>query len=886
MLRTFLARLRGTFDRDRQDDEFDEEAGVHVEMLTRRFVERGMSAIDAADLARRQFGRVIRVREDLRARRALPGVDAIASDFRHAFRQLRRAPGFAAAAVATLALGIGASTAVFAVVDAVMLRPLPYADPDRLMDVRSIDRRGAPHPEPLSYPTFFDFRSSSGKVFEHLVSYRDSTFVLTDTTPAIKVTGEVVSWDLFGCLGVQPMVGRGFLPDDEKPGTHVVVLSYNLWKSRFNGDARIVGRMVRIDGEPYTVVGVAPAHFQFPFDGPDVQLWATLSKDAPLSEPEPLTQQRGARTLGAIGRLKAGATPEQAGATMDQIARVLAERYPGSNQNVAKTLVRSEHERLTGSSRTPLLTLLGAVGLVLLIACANVANLLLVRATERSREFALRTAIGASRRTLGAQLLIESLTLGVLGTAAGVLLSAWALHAMLPLAGDGLPRLSSAAIDGRVLAFCAVLAMVTSVLFGLAPAIQAAAAPPVDALKQEGRSVAGGPSRLRNALVVAQVALGLILLVGAELFISSFVHLVRRDVGFRADHLLTFDIGLADGAYPTPRQIAFTDRLLERLRALPGVRSAAIGSPLPLTGHQMSVSFDIEERRAAAPDRPGSDMAIVTPGYFGTMGIPVLKGREFTEHDNTSAPRVLVVNEAFARKFFPGEDVMGKRVESGATNATEGSVLREIVGVVGDATQSPFGADPDPIYYFPYKQLTWFVGTIVLRTDVRPREIEAAAQAAVASLDPQVPLFGVRTGDEQAGIAIQPMRFLMTLMGAFAAIALLLTVSGLYGLLSYTVARRRREIGVRIALGAKRSEVVGLVLGQAMRLVIGGILVGAAGAWYGGRLLQAVLFEVRPGDPLTLAGACGLLLASALVAAYRPASRAASVDPMQALRSE
>jgi predicted permease len=884
MLRTWLSRIRASFDRDRQDDEFDEEARVHLEMLTERFIARGAAPADAQYAARRQFGRVTRVKEDLRERRALPGLDAIARDLRHAIRQLRRTPWFTCTAAVTLALGIGASTAVFAVLDTVVLRPLPYPDSDRLMAFRSMDRRGTPHPTSLSYPNFFDFRSGT-RVFEHLVCYRDARFTLTDTMPAIQVSGEIVSWDLFPMLGVQPALGRGFLREEERPGTHVAVLAHSLWQRRFGGDPQIVGKRVRINGNPFTIVGVAPAGFQFPADSPPPQLWTPLSQDAVVSEFDPMTEQRGARVLDAIGRLKPGVTAEQAQAQMNQIAGALAQRYPDHNKNIATTIVRPELERLTGSSRMPLVMLFGAVGFVLFIACANVANLLLARATDRGREFALRTALGASRRALVWQLLIESLVLGTLGAAGGVLIASGALQALLPLVGDGIPRLAQTTIDGRVLGFCVLVALATSVLFSLAPAIQAGAAPPSDVLKQEGRNVARGHSRLRSALVIGQVTLGLVLLVGAELLIASFVHLVRRDPGFRTDHLLTFDIGASDNA-TVIGQIAFSDRLLERLRAVPGVRHAAFGTPLPLQGDQMSVSFDIEERRAAPPDRPHCDIAIVSPGFFGTMGIPVIRGRGFTERDTTQAPRVLIVNEAFARKYFPGEDVIGKRVESGATNGDEGTVLREIVGVVGNARQVAFSAEPDPIYYFPYKQLSWGIGTIVLRTELPPLQVESAARAALVKLDPLLPMYDIKTGEERASVAVAIPRFLMILMGSFAAIALMLTAVGLYGVLSYTVARRRREIGVRIALGAGRRVVLGLVMREAMVLVLAGLALGVVLASIASRLLERVIFGVQPGDPTVLVAACAVLVVSGLMAAYLPAARAASVDPIQALRTE
>ena len=600
MLRTLLSRVVATFRRRHLDDEFDQEIRLHMEMLAERFIAQGMERSAAYYAARRQFGGLTQMQENLRERRALPSIGVLVRDARHAFRQLGKAKGFTASAALTLALGIGATTAVFAVLDAVALQPLPYAQPDRLMAFRLMDRRGTPHPAPLSYPTFFDLRSRN-QVFEHLVSYRDARFTLTDTRPAIQVAGEIVSWDLFPLLGVQPQLGRGFLPEEEKAGTHVVVLSDELWKSRFGGDREILRRPIRIGGRLYTVVGVAPPGFRFPVDLPDVRIWTALSEDAAVSEFTPLTEQRGARVLDTIARLKPGVTAEQARAQMDQVAGELALRYPDENKNVATTMVKPELERLTAGSRKPLWILLGAVALVLLIACANVANLLLARGTERAREFALRMALGASRTALVRQLLIEGLALALIGSVGGVLLALGALRAVLPLAGDSVPRLSEAALNAPVLAFAALAALVTSVLFSVAPAIEAAGSDPAARLKDGARGIARGHNRLRSALVVAQIALGLVLLVGAESLMGSFLHLAWQDPGFRRDHLLTFGIGMPESRYTNAAEIAFCDRLLERMRAIPGVRAAATGWPLPLGGDEASVSFDIEERPAAAP---------------------------------------------------------------------------------------------------------------------------------------------------------------------------------------------------------------------------------------------------------------------------------------------
>jgi predicted permease len=888
MVHALLSRIIGSLRRERLDAECDQEVQEHLEMLAERFMAQGLEPAEAHYAALRQFGGVTQMKEELRERRALPPWDVLAQDVRHALRGLWNAKGFTASAAMTLALGIGASTAVFAVLDTVVLRPLPFADADRLMSFRNLDRRGSPHPTNLSYPNFFDYRAQN-RVFEHLVCYRDSRFTLTDSLPPIQEPGEIVSWDLFPLLGVQPELGRGFLPEEEKAGAHVVVLSHQLWQSRFGADRGIVGRQIRINGKAFTVAGVAPRGFQFPEDAPPMQLWTTLAEDAAETEATPLTEQRGARVTDSIGRLRRGVTPAQAQTQMDQIGASLALLDPDNNKNVAKTLVMPELERLVGTSRRTLWILFGAVMLVLLIGCANVANLLLVRSTGRTREFALRTALGASRRALVRQLLAESLVLGSLGTIGGVLLSVLALRLVLPMAGDSIaiPRLAQASVDIRVLAFSIAAALATVLLFSLAPAAQVMRVDVAGALKEAAASIAPGRHRLRNSLVVGQITLGLVLLVGAELLIASFVYLARRDPGFRPDHLLTFGVGLSETRYDVAGQGAFSDRLRKLLRAIPGVKAVAAGLPLPLEGNEMTVSFDIEERRAPAPERPSSDMAIVTPDFFRTMGIPIRKGRDFTERDDARATRVLIVNQAFARTYFPGEDAIGKRVEPGGTNIGEKkTMMREIVGIVGNATQSALEAEATPIYYFPYKQLSWDIGTFVVRSAIPPEQIEQAARNALMSLDKEAPMFQVRTGEERAARAIAVPRFLTILMSGFAGIAVLLTVVGLYGVLSYTVTRRRREIGVRMALGADRGAVVALVLKDAMKTVAVGLALGVAGAAAVQRLLGSIAFGIRPGDPMFTALACGVMIVASLAAAYLPALRAALMDPTQTLRNE
>lgn len=808
-------------------------------------------------------------------------------DLKYGLRMLAKNPGFAAVAVLTLALGVGANTAVFSVVDAVLLKPLPYAEPDRLVAVDSMDRRHGPGPSALSYPDFFDFRSQN-RVFEHLITGRDTDRVLTGAGEPMQLDAQMVTWDMFPALGVRPEFGRGFLQSEEAPGTHVVVLGHSFWQKKFGGDASLVGRTITLDRKPYTVVGIAPAGFAFPPNEPNIQLWTTIAGDRESTGgDQPISNQRGAHMLRALGRLKSGVSIEQARANLNVIAGALAKQYPDSNTNTAQASVEPALETMVGESRAPLLILLGAVGLVLLIACANIANLLLARTAAREHEMAVRAAVGASRGRVIRQLLTESLLFAILGGAAGTLLAEYGLRLALPLGGESIPRLAQARIDSTVLMFSLVLAILTTVLFGLAPAIQASKADLAGSLKEWTRGSTRGHDRTRGALVVVQVTLGLVLVSGAGLLMASFLNLERSDLGLKPDHLLTYSFDLPDTQYSIAQQEAFDDQLLERLRSLPGVTSAAGVWPLPLGGDNATVSFDIQERPVETPKRSSARMAFATPAYFSTASIPLLKGRFFTERDDAKAPPVLIVNKAFADKFFPGENVIGKRITPGATApGQKRDTLHEIVGVVGSAKLFALDAEPQPIYYFPYKQLPWMPPVVMLRTTVPPRTLESAVRDQMHGLDPLVPMFQVRTMDELLSTQIAAPRFATLLLGIFAGVALMLTVVGLYGVMAYSVSRRTREIGVRIALGASRSDVLGMVLKQALMLVAVGLALGLAGALAGDRLLRGMLFGVSPVNPLVLGLSVVLVALTGLFAAYIPARRATKVDPMTALRCE
>jgi putative ABC transport system permease protein len=772
------------------------------------------------------------------------------------------------------------------VVNAVVLRPLPFPESYRLVSVQARSTQGgAPHPENLSYPQFFEYRKQH-RVFDRLVCYRDTSMALSGAGEAINVPAEIVSWDLLDALRVPPLAGRGFRPEEEAPGQRVVILGQRLWEEKFSGDPSIVGHTITLNREPYLVVGVAPRGFAFPVENPGVQLWTTLAADAGSATSTPMTEQAGARLLNAIGRLRPGVSVSRATAEMDAVGAALARQDPDNYKSVATTWIVPQIDSMIGDTRRPILILLGAVGLVLLVACANVANLLLARTAEREREFAVRASIGAGRARIVRQLLTESLTLALAGSTAGVLMAIACVRAVARLATGSIPRIEQAGVDGRVLAFSIALALVTTVLFSLAPAARLARMELISPLKEAARGNAARGDRFRNALVVVQIALGLVLLSGAGLLASGFVHLMRRDVGFRPDGLLTFAIGLPESLTHGTAHLVFESRVVDRLRALPGVTDAAVAVPLPLAGNQITISFNIEERPSAQSSHPFSGVALVTPAYFQTVGIPLQEGRGFTENDDANSPPVLVVNRAFADKFFPGERAIGKRIEPGATAEGVRNGMREIVGVIGNARQDPLGAAPDAIYYYAEKQLPWCCLKYVVHTSGPVAVLESSIHAVVASIDASAPVYAVHPMEETLSTAVAAPRFQVLLLGAFAAIALLLTAVGLYGVLAYAVLSRTREIGIRVALGANRGTVLRMVLREAALLVAAGVAIGVAGAAVGNRIANSIVYASGMAQPLLLFAAGTVIVFTATLAAIVPARRAASVDPMQALRAD
>jgi putative ABC transport system permease protein len=788
---------------------------------------------------------------------------------------LLKNPGFTVVAVVLLALGIGANAAIFSVVNAVLLRSLPYEDPQRLMVLRETKLPQFPEFS-VSPGNFFDWRNQA-TTFESLVAYNNTAynFVAPNAEPE-RLRAARATAGLFELLGAKPAHGRLFLDEEEKQGReNVVILSNRLWTRLFGSDPDIIGQSVTMSAGSYTIVGVMPATFQFP--DADTELWT------PLSFPGNQAQNHGSHYLAVIGRLKPDATVEQARSEMSTIADRIAEQFPNTNAGWS-TMVVPMHEYQVRDIKQALLILLGSVAVVLLIACANVANLLLARATARQREMALRTALGASRWRIVRQLLTESILLSIVGGALGTAIAAWGMESLLAFAPEDLPRLNDVNLDVRVLGFTLLVTMATGIIFGLAPAIQASRPNLNETLKEGGRGTTGGHHRVRSSLVIAEVALALVLLISAGLLIRSFVFLQRVDPGFNSSNALAVNIGLPGRKYSNPEQYqSFFTRLLEAISTSPGVKAVGVTQSLPIQGDYL-LGFNIQGR---PPDPPGQDKSTnyyaVSPGYFEAMGIPLLKGRLFTEQDNQTAPPVVLINETMAKQYFPDEDPIGQRIH--VTNGPER--FREIVGIVGDVKQYGL-ARPSPLQtYEPYLQNSFGGVTLVVRTVGDPATLTSTVREKVHQLDKDQPLGATRTLETLIDGSVAQERFIMLLLGVFAAVALVLATVGLYGVVSYSVTQRTHEIGIRMALGAARRDVLRLVVGHGMWLTIIGVAIGLGGALAVTTLLMSqLLFAVTAVDPLTFVAIPLVLAAVALGACFVPARRAMKVDPMVVLRYE
>jgi putative ABC transport system permease protein len=814
-------------------------------------------------------------------------METLLQDLRYGIRMLIKRPGFTFVALIALALGIGANTAIFSVINAVLLRPLPFAEPERLVNLWETRPQRGISRNPASYPDFVDWRDQSD-AFERVAAFDSSSFTLTGGDDPALLQGAVVTADLFPLLGTQAATGRLFTPEDDKNGAPLtVILSHRFWKQHYNSDPNVVGTSLTLNSKSYAVIGVMPEGFQFPVQSEPVDLWTTYANALTPTDGSTIADQRGAHFLQVIARLKPGVSLEQARATMATIGARLSEKYPDTNTDWGAT-ANFTHEDLVGDVRPALLLLMGAVGGVLLIACTNVASLLLARATARHKEMAIRAALGASRMRVIRQLLTESVVLSLLGGALGLLIALWGTDALVAASGDHLPRAAQIGLDPRVLGFTLLMSVFTGVLFGLVPALHSSKTDLNESLKEGGRGTSEGVrrNRLRSVLVTVEVAIAVVLLIGAGLLIQSLWRLQRVDAGVSTRNVITFELGVPEVKYSPAKQSEFFRQLQARLAALPGVEAASAVMPLPLGDSSMSISFEIDGQPVPAGQRQSSAYRTVSLDYFRAMGIRLVKGRAFDEHDAYDAPAVIVINEAYAERFFPGEDPLGKRIRPGMSVEPGKKPWREVVGVVSNVRYRGQGKDFTPEYYVPESQMPLDSMTLVVKTAGDPHGIVGAVREEVRNMDKDLPLYGIRTMDEYLSAAVAQPRLITLLLGIFAGLALLLTAIGLYGVMSYSVAQRTREIGIRMALGAQPANVLRLVVGQGMVLAGLGVGIGLIVAFLLTRVMTSLLFGIGAKDPLTFAAIALVIAIVALAACLVPARRATRVDPMVALHYE
>ncbi len=875
-------RFRALRQKKALDADMDEEMRVHIEMQTEENIAGGMNPNEARQAALRQFGGVDQIKEIRREMRGVTWLENLMQDIRFGTRQMAKNPRFTFVAVLTLALGIGANTAIFSVIYGVLFEPLPYRDPQQL--VRVFESSVSQPKFPMSAGDFQDYREQNSTLSGLALYTRQDLELSKDDQPELLSALRITA-GFFDVLGVQPLLGRQFRREDEVPDNHhSVILSHGLWQRRFKGDPEIIGKPIILTGEVFTVVGVMPqgvkhvgGDYRSMPHGETVDFWWPITLNSQDS--------RSSHYMNAVGRLKPGIKPEQSAADFNVIAERLAVQFPDTNSSF-RIAIQSLHEEIVGKARITLLVVFGAVLMVLLIACVNVANLLLARSAARGREMAVRSAVGAGRGRIVRQLLTESLLLAVCSSAVGILLAQCGMVALGKFGPEQLPRLQTLRLDGHVLFFTLALTLLTGVLFGLAPALQAGKININGFLKDGGRAGTGGnQSRLRDILVSAEVALALLLLIGTGLLVRSFWQLQQTATGFNPERVVTATLSLPFGDYASNTNIAFfQEKLLDRLGGIPGIESVGLTSDLPWTGYDENNSLTIEGKSFPPNEGAGGRYHFISSDYFRTVGVPLRAGRFFNPDDRMGKIRVALVNRTLAERYWPGESPVGKRMSGSSAPKEEN--WWTIVGVVGDVKDFPDSLGVEPAFYLPLSQFPSRRVTLAIRTAVEPFGMMAAIRSEMQKMDRNVPLADIKTLETITAKASAARRFTFVLVALFAATALILAAMGIYGVLSYLVAQRTREIGVRMALGAQAFDVIKMTLKQGMGPTIVGVVLGLIGAFGLTRLMTSLLFGVSATDPGTFVVSALLLILAAVLPCWLPARRAAKVEPMVALRNE
>ena len=881
-IRIIKRRVYSLLHRSNADAELQREIEIHIQQLTNEAIAGGMTQTEARAMALREFGPVDQIKEKCRDTRRVRWIQNFVQDLRYGVRMLRQSPAFTAIAVITLALGIGANTAIFSLVDAVLLRSLPYRDPNQLVLILNAPLN---RPDALSGISYRDFTAcrAQNRVFSEMAGNAFHDLTLTRAGEPAIVTTAAVTPEIFPLLNAKPLLGRTLLPEDGKPGAAAVaVLSENLWRSRFGSNPGLIGQSIALDMRSFTVVGILPASFGYPEGAPRQDVWISVMQD-PLFGP--LTSQPGVRLLGVMGRLKPGVSLAGAQAEINTLGARLAMEFPAEDSGMT-IRIQPYRQAVVRNLKPALLILLSAVGLLLLIACANIANLLLSKATSRAREMAVRIALGASRARIVCQLMTESALLGLLGGAGGLLLAVCAVWSLQPFLPPEVVQISSIHVGGPVLVVALLLSLATALVFGLAPALLATPSNLQTNLKEGGeRSGQRGGRHLRSFLAIAEMSLAMLLLVAGGLLIRSFALVASVNPGFDPDNVTQAEASLPRFQYSTPQQwTAFSQELLARLHAQPGLQDSALAAPLPMDRQgEATFAFSIVGNPPLPPSESATaDYATVSPEYFHAMRIPLLRGRLFSEQDSPDNPNVAIISEALAQRYFENRDPIGRHMRFGFP--PNGNVSREIVGVVGDVRDVALSQQPGPIMYVPFAQAPLYGGEVVVRSSLATSTVAAAIRQVVHSIDKDLPVTDVRSFRDALGQSVSRERFRTVLLGSFGAIALVLAAVGIFGVISYSASQRTHEIGIRMALGAQRRDVLHLILKQGAKLALLGLGIGAVLAFLLTRFIAGMLYGVSATDPLTFGAVAIVLLGVAVIACYIPARRATRIDPMVALR--